>query len=131
MSGAVGSFVFPQGGRILLPVVAFVVLDDSQLGWAVIFACFAVAFFAGGVIPITGSVLAVVDVVMVSSLSASGSVDVNVLVAAVVLWRVFYSLLAFFTGALSLSRFAKDNADLLKSASEDLGGESVVELAPD
>ena len=72
----------------------------SEIGPAVTFASFAVAFFAGVVIAITGSGLGVVDVVLVSALSASamGGVDVNVIVAAVVIWRLFYGLLAFLRG---------------------------------
>jgi len=116
---------------VLVASIRFVGIDDSELALAIIFASFAVAFFAGVVIPITGSGLGVVDVVMVSALSASTSVDVNVIVAAVVLWRVFYSLLAFFPGAITLTRFAKTHADLLRSASEDLGGEPVIDATPD
>lgn len=112
---------------ILVASLRAVGIEASELGLAVTFACFAVAFFAGVVIPITGSGLGIVDVVMVSALSASttGSVDVNIIVAAVVLWRLFYGLLAFFPGAITLSRFSKTNRDLLSDASSAFGGESV------
>lgn len=108
---------------ILVASLRAVGVEASQLGPAVTFACFAVAFFAGVVIPITGSGLGIVDVVMVSALSASvtGSVDVNVIVAAVVLWRLFYGLLAFFPGMVTLSRFAKQNRDLLNDAGAAFG----------
>jgi len=111
---------------ILVASLRAVGVEQSQLGLAVTFAAFAVAFFAGVVIPITGSGLGVVDVVMVSALSASstGDVDVNVIVAAVVLWRLFYGLLAFFPGALTLTRFAKANRDLLTDAGAAFGGEA-------
>jgi uncharacterized membrane protein YbhN (UPF0104 family) len=110
---------------ILVASLRFVGVEQSDLGLAPIFAAFAVSFFAGVVIPLTGSGLGVVDVVMISALQASvsGNVDVNVIVAAVVLWRVFYSLLAFFPGALTLSRFAKTHGDLLREAGEELGGD--------
>ena len=100
-------------------------IDESQIGLPLIFASFAVAFFAGVVIPITGSGLGIVDVVMVSALQASmaGSVDVNTIVAAVVVWRLFYGLLAFFPGILTLTTFSKSHRDLLKEATAELGGD--------
>ncbi|MDH3752725.1 MAG: lysylphosphatidylglycerol synthase domain-containing protein [Acidimicrobiia bacterium] len=115
---------------ILVASLRFVGIEQSQLGLAAIFAAFAVAFFAGVVIPLTGSGLGVVDVVMISTLSASttGSVDVNVIVAAVVLWRVFYSLLAFFPGIFTLTRFTKTHGDLLKAASSELGVQADVDF---
>jgi uncharacterized membrane protein YbhN (UPF0104 family) len=111
---------------ILVASLRAVGVEQSQLGLAVTFAAFAVAFFAGVVIPITGSGLGVVDVVMVSALSASttGDVDVNVIVAAVVLWRLFYGLLAFFPGILTLTRFAKQHRDLLTDAGAAFGGDA-------
>jgi uncharacterized protein (TIRG00374 family) len=115
---------------LLVACLRFVGVDSSTLSATAIFAAFAVAFFAGTVIPITGSGLGVVDVVMISALQASGSADVNVIVAAVVLWRVFYSFLAFFPGALTLTRFANNNRDLLTEATEELGGDDTPEIAP-
>ncbi len=111
---------------ILVASLRAVGVDASNLGLVLIFASFAVAFFAGVVIPITGSGLGVVDVVMISALSASatGGVDQNVVVAAVVLWRLFYGLLAFFPGTLTLSHFSKKNADLLRGASSEFGAGS-------
>jgi uncharacterized membrane protein YbhN (UPF0104 family) len=115
---------------ILVASLRAVGVERSELGLVLIFASFAVAFFAGVVIPITGSGLGVVDVVMVSALNASatGGVNVNVIVAAVVLWRLFYGLLAFFPGTLTLAHFSKKNADLLRGASSEFaaGSESVV-----
>lgn len=113
---------------ILVASLRAVGIEQSELGLAAIFACFAVAFFAGVVIPITGSGLGVVDIVMVSSLSASATtgVDVNVIVAAVVLWRLFYGLLAFFPGIITLTRFSKQNRDLLNGASAAFGGDAAV-----
>lgn len=112
---------------ILVASLRAVGVEQEQLGLAVTFAAFAVAFFAGVVIPITGSGLGVVDVVMVSALAASttGDVDVNVIVAAVVLWRLFYGLLAFFPGILTLTRFAKANRQLLRDAGAAFGGDAV------
>jgi hypothetical protein len=110
---------------ILVASLRAVGVEQSQLGLVIIFACFAVAFFAGVVIPITGSGLGIVDVVMISALvaSATGSIDKNVIVAAVVMWRLFYGLLAFFPGTLTLASFSKNNADLLRSASSEFGAE--------
>ncbi len=111
---------------ILVVSLRAVGIEDSALGLAVILASFAVAFFAGVVIPITGSGLGVVDVVMVSALSASatGDVDVNVIVAAVVLWRLFYGLLAIIPGTFTLMRFSRSHRDLLRSATQDFSGGS-------
>lgn len=110
---------------ILVASLRAVGIESTSLGLAVIFACFSVAFFAGVVIPITGSGLGVVDVVMVSALSASttGSVDVNIIVAAVVLWRLFYGLLALIPGTFTLMRFSSANPDVLKNASSEFSGE--------
>ena len=123
--GTLGT-AFNLGLTYLILVVSLraVGIESSELGLAVIFASFAVAFFAGVVIPITGSGLGVVDVVMVSALSASttGTVDTNVIVAAVVLWRLFYGMLALIPGALTLTKFSSSNPDLLKSASSEFGG---------
>ncbi len=119
---------------ILVASLRAVGIEQSELGLALIFASFAVAFFAGVVIPITGSGLGVVDVVMVSALSASatGNVDTNVIVAAVVLWRLFYGLLAFFPGMITLTSFSKKHADLLRGAASEFGAdpETVESAAP-
>ena len=108
---------------ILVVSLRAVGVGGDQIGLALIFASFAVAFFAGVVIPITGSGLGVVDVVMVSALSASmtGNVDVNVIAAAVVLWRLFYGLIALFPGSLTLTQFTKSHRDLLSSATAEFG----------
>jgi len=114
---------------ILVASLRAVGLESSELGLVVIFACFAVAFFAGVVIPITGSGLGVVDVVMVSALSSSttGSVDVNIIVAAVILWRLFYGVLALIPGALTLTKFSSSHPDLLKNASSEFGRDDTEE----
>ena len=108
---------------ILVVSLRAVGVGGDQIGLSLIFASFAVAFFAGVVIPVTGSGLGVVDVVMVSALSASmtGSVDVNVVVAAVVLWRLFYGLIALFPGSVTLTRFTSANRDLISSATAEFG----------
>lgn len=115
---------------ILVASLRFVGIEQDELGLALIFAAFAAAFFAGVVIPITGSGLGVVDVVLVSAIQASTSADVNVIVAAVVLWRVFYSFLAFFPGMVTLSRFSKRNADLMREAGRQLGSEVADDADP-
>jgi uncharacterized membrane protein YbhN (UPF0104 family) len=118
---------------ILVASLRAVGIERSELGLVLIFASFAVSFFAGVVIPITGSGLGVVDVVMISALtfSATGDVDQNVIVAAVVLWRLFYGLLAFFPGMLTLSAFSKKNAKLLKGASSEFGSDVGLDVGTD
>ena len=61
---------------------------------------------------------------MVSALQASttGSVDVNVIVAAVVIWRLFYGLLALVPGTFTLMKFSNTHPDLLKNASSEFRG---------
>ncbi|MGI9611264.1 MAG: lysylphosphatidylglycerol synthase domain-containing protein [Acidimicrobiales bacterium] len=110
---------------ILIVSLRSVGIESSDIGLANTFASFAVAFFAGVVIPITGSGLGLVDIVMVSALSASavGTIDVNVIVAAVVIWRLFYGLLAFIPGVVTLSRFSRENRDLLGDAASALGAD--------
>ena len=98
---------------ILVAALRYVGIAHSELGLAAVFAAFAVSFFAGTVIPITGSGLGVVDVVMVSALSASTNADINTVVAGVILWRVFYSLITIIPGSVTLSLFTKNNRDLL------------------
>jgi uncharacterized membrane protein YbhN (UPF0104 family) len=66
------------------------------------------------VFPITGSGLGVVDAVLVAMLIELGSVSDDVLVAAALLWRVFYSFIAMPLGAITLSRFRKANPDVLR-----------------
>jgi hypothetical protein len=43
----------------------------------------------------------------------STNVDTNIIVAGVVLWRVFYSLITIIPGSVTLSLFSKRNRDLL------------------
>ena len=64
--------------------------------------------------PITGSGLGVVDAVLIAALIELSSVSDDVLVAAAVLWRVFYSVIPLPFGAITLSRFRKANPDVLR-----------------
>ena len=56
-------------------------------------------------IPITGSGLGVVDAVLMTMLIESSSASDDTLVAAALLWRVFYSVAILPLGAITLSRF--------------------------
>ena len=71
------------------------------------FAAFAIAFWAGAVFPITGSGLGVVDAVLIAMLIESSSASDDALLAAALLWRVFYSVITLPLGAITLSRFRK------------------------
>jgi uncharacterized membrane protein YbhN (UPF0104 family) len=99
---------------ILLAALRFVGASGSELSAADAFAAFAVAFWAGAVFPITGSGLGVVDAVLVTALIELSSVSDDVLVAAALLWRVFYSVIPLPLGAITLSRFRKINPDALR-----------------
>jgi uncharacterized membrane protein YbhN (UPF0104 family) len=92
---------------ILLAALRFVGVSGSELSAVDAFAAFAVAFWAGAVFPITGSGLGVVDAVLVAMLIELGSASDDALVAAALLWRVFYSFIPLPLGAITLSRFRK------------------------
>ena len=96
---------------ILLAALRFVGVSASELSAVDAFAAFAIAFWAGAVFPLTGSGLGVVDTVLIAALVEVGSAPDDTLVAAALLWRVFYSLVTLPLGAITLSRFRKTNPD--------------------
>ena len=98
---------------ILLAALRFVGVSGSELPAADAFAAFAIAFWAGAVCPITGSGLGVVDAVLIAALIELSSADDDALIAAALLWRVFYSVIPLPPGAVTLSRFRKANPDAL------------------
>jgi uncharacterized membrane protein YbhN (UPF0104 family) len=106
---------------ILLAALRFLNVTPTQLPAAEAFAAFAIAFWAGAVFPITGSGLGVVDAVMIAMLLELGTASDDALVAAVLLWRVFYSLVILPLGAITLSRYRKLSAgdDLWPQASSE------------
>ncbi len=71
----------------------------------------ASAVWAGAVIPITGSGLGVVDAVLMTMLIESSSASDDTLVAAALLWRVFYSVAILPLGAITLGRFRSAGAE--------------------
>jgi uncharacterized membrane protein YbhN (UPF0104 family) len=93
---------------ILLAALCFVGVSASELSGVEAFAAFAVAFWAGAVFPITGSGLGVVDAVLIAALVDLSDASDDALVAAALLWRVFYSILPLPLGAITLSRFRKE-----------------------
>ena len=92
---------------ILLAALRFVGVEGSELSAADAFAAFAVAFWAGAVLPITGSGLGVVDAVLIGALVELSGASDDSLVAAALLWRVFYSVIPLPLGAITLARFRK------------------------
>lgn len=100
---------------ILLAALRFVGVSASELSAAEAFAAFAVAFWAGAAIPITGSGLGIVDAVLIAMLIELGSASHDALLAAALLWRVFYSVITLPLGAITLSRFRKANPTALAS----------------
>jgi uncharacterized membrane protein YbhN (UPF0104 family) len=98
---------------ILLAALRFVGVTAAELSAAEAFAAFAIAFWAGAVFPITGSGLGVVDAVLIAMLVELGSASDDTLLAAALLWRVFYSVITMPLGAVTLSRFRKTNRDAL------------------
>ena len=99
---------------ILLASLRFVGVSSAELSAAQAFAAFAIAFWAGAVFPITGSGLGVVDAVLIAMLIELSSASDDVLLAAALLWRVFYSVLTLPLGAITLSRFRKANPEALR-----------------
>jgi uncharacterized membrane protein YbhN (UPF0104 family) len=95
---------------ILLASLRFVGVSSGQLTAPDAFAAFAVAFWAGAVIPITGSGLGVVDAVLITMLIESSTASDDALVAAALLWRVFYSIAILPLGAITLGRFRSAGA---------------------
>jgi uncharacterized membrane protein YbhN (UPF0104 family) len=100
---------------ILLASLRFVGVSSGELTAPDAFAAFAIAFWAGAVLPITGSGLGVVDAVLIAMLIELGGASDDALVAAALLWRVFYSVLVLPLGAITSSRFRKANPDVLRS----------------
>ena len=98
---------------ILLAALRFVGISSAELSAVDAFAAFAIGFWAGAVFPITGSGLGVVDGVLIAMLIELSSASDDTLVAAVLLWRVFYSVLTLPLGAITLSRFRKANPGVL------------------
>ena len=99
---------------ILLAALRFVGVSGAELPAADAFAAFAIAFWAGAVFPITGSGLGVVDAVLIAALIELSSASDDALVAAALLWRVFYSVIPLPPGAITLSRFRKANPEALR-----------------
>ena len=99
---------------ILLAALRFVGISATELPAADAFAAFAIAFWAGAVFPITGSGLGVVDAVLIAALIELSSASDDALVAAALLWRVFYSVIPLAPGAITLSRFRKANPHALR-----------------
>ena len=94
---------------ILLASLRFVDVSSAELPAAEAFAAFAIAFWAGAVFPITGSGLGVVDGVLIAMLIELSGASDDALVAAALLWRVFYSVAPLPIGAITLSRFRRAN----------------------
>ena len=92
---------------ILLAAVRFVGISSAELSAPDAFAAFAIAFWAGAVFPITGSGLGVVDGVLIAMLIELSGADDDALVAAALLWRVFYSLIVLPLGAITFSRYRR------------------------
>jgi uncharacterized membrane protein YbhN (UPF0104 family) len=99
---------------ILLAALRFVGVSSAELTAVEAFAAFAIAFWAGAVLPITGSGLGVVDAVLMAMLIELGGASDDALVAAALLWRVFYSVVTLPLGAITLGRFRKANPDALR-----------------
>ena len=87
---------------ILLGCLRSTGVSSTTLSSPDAFAAFALAFWAGAVLPITGSGLGVVDAVLIAMLFELSGADDDALVAAALLWRVFYSLVILPFGALTL-----------------------------
>jgi uncharacterized membrane protein YbhN (UPF0104 family) len=99
---------------ILLASLRFVGVTSAELSASAAFAAFAIAFWAGAVFPITGSGLGVVDAVLIAMIVELGGASDDALVAAALLWRVFYSVITLPLGAITLGRFRKAPVNAVK-----------------
>ena len=105
---------------LLLVSLRFVGIPNADLPASEIFAALAIGFFAGSLLPITGSGLGTVDLIMIAALSAmSGNNDASA--AGELIWRVFYSILAVPFGVVLLGRFQKKHPELFTDAWKALG----------
>ena len=105
---------------MLLAAIRFLGVSSSELSTVVIFASFAAAFPAGTLVPISAGGIGVVDIVMITSIVKTTDVDNDVIVAAVLVWRIFYDVVTLPIGALTLSSFSRNHRDLLRGAQESL-----------
>ena len=112
---------------ILLASLRFVGVSSAELSAPDAFAAFAIAFWAGAVFPITGSGLGVVDAVLIAMLIELSSASDDTLVAAALLWRVFYSVLTLPLGAITLGRFRKANPESVAT----YDGAAAIGMGPD
>ena len=103
---------------ILLASLRFVGVSSADLSAADAFAAFAIAFWAGAVFPVTGSGLGVVDAVLIAMLIELSGASDDALVAAALLWRVFYSVVPLPFGAITFSRFKKASPDVAPAPAE-------------
>jgi uncharacterized membrane protein YbhN (UPF0104 family) len=103
---------------ILLAALRFVGVSAIELSSAEAFAAFAIAFWAGAVRPVTGSGLGVVDAALIAMLIQLGNASDDTLVAAALLWRVFYSVITLPLGAMTLGRFRRANPEVLRRTAE-------------
>jgi uncharacterized membrane protein YbhN (UPF0104 family) len=110
---------------LLLASLRFLGVDSSQVPMVIVFATFSAAFLAGSLIPLTAGGLGVVDLVLFVGLDVATSVDSDVIVAAVLVWRIFYDLVTIPIGACTLIAFSRSHADLLREARVDLAGDHV------
>jgi uncharacterized membrane protein YbhN (UPF0104 family) len=110
---------------ILLTALRFVGVPAAELSAPEAFVAFAVGFWAGAVFPITGSGLGVVDAVLIAMLIELVSASDDALVAAALLWRVFYSVITLPLGAITLARFRKPNPDALRRGAVETSSGSV------
>ena len=101
---------------ILLASLRFVGVSSVQLSAPDAFAAFAIAFWAGAVIPITGSGLGVVDAALITMLIESSTASDDALVAAALLWRVFYSVLILPLGAITLARYRNTDGRIAETS---------------
>jgi uncharacterized membrane protein YbhN (UPF0104 family) len=105
---------------MLLAAIRFLGVSTSDVSTVVIFASFAAAFLAGTLIPISAGGIGVVDIVMITSIVKTTGVDTDVIVAAVLVWRIFYDVVTLPIGALTLSSFSRKHRDLLRGAQQTL-----------
>ena len=109
---------------MLLASLRFLGISSGEIPTVEVFAVFAAAFLAGTLIPLTAGGLGVVDLVLIVGINAVTNGDTSVIVAAVVVWRIFYDIVTMPVGVITLLRFSHRHPDLLDQARDDLGSAS-------
>jgi uncharacterized membrane protein YbhN (UPF0104 family) len=101
---------------ILLVSLRFIGLSNDELPWVEILAAFALSQWVQTVIPISPGGLGIADAVLLACLSTIAPSNADAIIAALVLWRVFYWALPIPVGLVAIRRWKRENPDGITQA---------------